>query len=85
MKIAGATGAGRWVDYCFNLYLEVGRPLPTGVVDELYTVLRKVEDVDRKALKAYVALLHEKQKDFGPTERFLTQRIEGLERLAALK
>jgi hypothetical protein len=85
VRIASATGKGSWVDYCIQMYSELKKPLPTAVVDELYTVLRKVSDIDRKALKAYVGLLRERQNRFGPAERFLMQRIEGLERLAALK
>ncbi len=85
VRIASATGKGSWVDYCIQMYSELEKPLPTAVVDELYTVLRKVSDIDRRALKAYVGVLHEGQSRFGPAERFLTQRIEGLERLAALK
>jgi len=85
VRIAGATGNGKWVDYCIDMYSKLEKPLPLAVVDELYTVLRKVDDIDRRALKDYVGVLHERQSRFGPAERFLTQRIEGLERLAALK
>jgi hypothetical protein len=85
VRIAAATGKGRWVDYCFEVFGMLERPLPTGVVDELYNVLRKVENVDRKLLSSYLDVLREKQQSFGPAERFLMQRIEGLERLAALK
>jgi hypothetical protein len=41
--------------------------------------------VDRETLRSYVAVLRERQQRFGPAERFLVQRIEGLERLAAAK
>lgn len=85
VRIASATGKGAWVDYCIQMYAELEKPLPTAVVDDLYNVLRKVSDLDRKALKSYVAVLQERQARFGPAERFLVQRIEGLERLAALK
>jgi hypothetical protein len=85
VRLAAATGKGRWVDYCFELFAMLEKPLPTGVVDELYTVLRKVDSVDRKNLRSYVAVLHAQQGRFGPAERFLVQRIEGLERLAAAK
>jgi hypothetical protein len=36
-------------------------------------------------LRAYLSDLREKQSSLGPAERFLLQRIEGLERLAALR
>jgi pSer/pThr/pTyr-binding forkhead associated (FHA) protein len=85
VRLASATGKGEWVDYCFELYGGLAKPLPAGVVDELYTVLRNVGGVDRAVLSGYVEILRENAHTFGPAERFLTQRIEGLERLAALK
>jgi hypothetical protein len=55
------------------------------VIDELYNAFRKVNAVDLARLRAYLAVLHQKQATFGPAERFLLQRIEGLERLAVLR
>jgi pSer/pThr/pTyr-binding forkhead associated (FHA) protein len=84
-KLATATGKASWIDYVVELYQGQGRPCPAPVVDELNSALRRVTGVDLVRLRAYVALLHERQSGFGPTERFLVQRIEGLERLAALR
>jgi hypothetical protein len=55
------------------------------VVDELYTAMRKVNGVDLVRLRGYLASLRAKQATLGPAERFLVQRIEGLERLAVLR
>lgn len=85
VRLADATGRPRWVDYAFDLYNALRRPLPADVVDQLYEVLRNVSGVNRGALHAYVQMLRASQPSFGPAERFLVQRIEGLERLAALK
>jgi predicted component of type VI protein secretion system len=84
-KLATATSKGGWVDYVIELYCLQERPCPAVVVDELNTAVRRVSAVDLGRLREYVALLHEKQSTFGPAERFLVQRIEGLERLAALR
>ena len=67
------------------LYTAVHRPFPAPLVDELHAVLRKTTAVDLAGLRAYVDLLREGSTAFGPADRFLVQRIEGLERLAALK
>ena len=83
VKLAGATGKGSWVDYAFDLYLLLERPLPGQVVDELYSVLRRTSGVNLGRLRAYVASLRAVRSRFGPADRFLTQRIEGLERLAS--
>jgi len=85
VRLADATGRAKWIDYAVELYHVLKRPLPAEVVDQLYDVLRKVSGVNRAALHAYVQLLRASQPNFGPAERFLVQRIEGLERLAALK
>lgn len=84
-RIAGATGKASWIDYVFELYSGLKRPLPAGIVDELYTVVRKVKSLDAKSLRAYLAVLRDAQSSFGPAERFVVQRIEGLERLIAAK
>ncbi len=83
VKLAGATGKGSWVDYAFNLFKVLKRPLPGEVVDELYSVLRRVSGVNLAGLRDYVAVLRGVRANFGPADRFLTQRIEGLERLAS--
>ncbi len=84
-RLAGASAKGNWVDYVFELYTLVKRPIPAPVVDELYNVVRKVKTLDLATLRAYLALLRGMASTFGPAERFLMQRIEGLERLGALK
>jgi len=83
VKLAQATGRARWVDYAFDLYRILQRPLPGPTVDQLYTVLRNVSGVSLLGLRDYVATLRAVQGRLGPTDRFLVQRIEGLERLAA--
>lgn len=85
VRLAEATTNGRWVNYVFELYGELHRPIPAAMVDELYTVVRKVKVVDLGVLRAYVATLQQRAASLGPAERFLVQRIEGLERLCALK
>ncbi|HMJ09898.1 MAG TPA: FHA domain-containing protein, partial [Polyangiaceae bacterium] len=85
VKLADATGKSRWVDYAVELYRALRRPLPAAAVDQLYTVLRSVSGINLQALREYVAVLRAGQRHFGPNERFVMQRIEGLERLAALK
>jgi hypothetical protein len=84
-KLATASGKGSWADYAIELYRLQGRPCTAAVVDELNTAFRKVNAIDLVRLREYLAVLHGKQATFGPAERFLLQRIEGLERLAALR
>ncbi len=84
-RLAGATAKGSWVDFVVDLYAAQVRPFPAPLVDELYTVLRKVGPINLGALRDYVEDLQNRSGAFGPAERFLLQRIEGLERLASVK
>jgi predicted component of type VI protein secretion system len=84
-KLATATGKGAWADYVVELYASQGRPAPAPVIDELYNAFRKVTSVDIAKLREYVEMLRAQLPKFGPADRFLFQRIEGLERLAGLR
>jgi predicted component of type VI protein secretion system len=85
VRLANATGRGSWVDYVITLYAAVRRPCPATIVDELHSVVRKTSAVDLSGLRAYVEMLRASAAGFGPADRFLVQRIEGLERLVASK
>jgi hypothetical protein len=84
-KLATATGKGTWADYVIELYLAQGRMCPAPVIDELYNALRKVSAIDLARLRDYVNQLRQRLPQYGPADRFLFQRLEGLERLAALR
>jgi len=79
LRIAGLSGNARWTDYLFDLYATLKRPCPVQVVDQLYTVMRKVRQPAPVALRGYLAVL--RGLELGPAERFLVGRLEGLERL----
>lgn len=79
VKLGSATGKARWIDYVFDLYSIGAQPCPAEVIDELYAGARRVKGIDVARLRAYVELLRAKVK--GPAERFLLNRLEGLEPL----
>lgn len=84
-RLATATGKGGWADYVIELYAAQQRPPPAVVIDELYNGMRRVSSVDVAQLRAFIEQLRLLLPSFGPAERFLFQRLEGLERLAALR
>jgi hypothetical protein len=79
VRIASATGRASWLDYTIDLYAKLGRVLPLAVVDQLYDVVRKARGMNVTALREYVASLE--AKELGPSERFVLQRLQGLERV----
>ncbi len=83
IKLAGALGRGEWIDFVLDLYSEKRLLLPQPVVDELYTLLRKVR-CDSSKLSYYLELLRQ-GSDQSPNAKFQISRIEGLEPLVGLK
>jgi pSer/pThr/pTyr-binding forkhead associated (FHA) protein len=84
-KLASATGKGFWIEYIFSLYSCMDQLVPGSVVDELYSGVRKVKSLDMTILRSYVESLRARSASLGPGERFVQQRLEGLERLGGLK
>jgi hypothetical protein len=85
VKLATSTSRGRWVDYVFDLHAALKRPCSAEVIDDLYTILRKVKQPSVGALRSYLDVLRAQASGFGPSERFLLSRLEGLERVASLR
>jgi len=84
-RLAGATGKASWSDYTFELHRRLRRVMPASVIDELYVGVRKLKNPELAAIRAYLETLREMASTLGPAERFLFQRVEGLERQMALK
>jgi len=84
-RLATSTGKGAWADYVIELYQSQGRMVPAPVIDELYNAFRRVSAIDLGRLRDYLDALREQLPQLGPADRFLFQRIEGLERLAAIR
>lgn len=79
VRLATATSNAEWADYVFTLYAGVARLCSADHIDQLYTVLRRVQKPTTHAVRAYLTVL--RGLDLAPAERFLVSRIEGLERL----
>jgi FHA domain-containing protein len=85
LKLAAATGKGEWFNYAVRLYHLLSRPLPAPLVDELYRLSRSVGPIDLELLRGYVEGLSASAERFGPAERFVLQRLQGLLRVASAK
>jgi hypothetical protein len=81
LRLAAVMGTGKWIDVVFRLHRLLRRTCSTAIVDELYTVFRKVKQPSLAEFREYLGVLHEIENGLGPAERFLVRRLEGLERL----
>lgn len=85
LKLSAATNKSNWLDFAVRLYRALAQPMPLPIVDEMYTLVGKVRGLDRALLRDYVDSLRLVADSLTPTERFVLQRLEGLERMAALQ
>lgn len=83
LRIAASTQSARWTDFLLRLYVAQKRLCPAAIVDELYTVLRHVQRPSPNVLRGYLDVL--RTLELGPAERFLLNRLEGLERLVSAR
>ena len=79
VRLARATSQGGWIDYVFRLFGELGRLPTTAIIDELHLAVRVAPGVNIPAFRRYVEAMRGLQQGFGPNERFLLRRLEGLE------
>lgn len=80
IRIAEETGSGDRVNFVFECFLEARRLLPVKIVDTLYKTIRKMR-VDVDLIRDYVSTMRNASTIMNPNERFLLQRVEGMEQL----
>ena len=83
IRIAEVSGKGGWVDYAFDTYAVLRRPLPAALIEKLYEVVRKASPLSANAFRQYLLALRSAEAEMGPADRFLMRRIEGLETIVA--
>jgi pSer/pThr/pTyr-binding forkhead associated (FHA) protein len=85
LRLAAATGKGEWINYVIELYAVEPKPLPGTIIDELLTAVRKVPKVDVNLLRLYLDALRSSADALSAGDRFLLQRLETFERVAAAR
>jgi hypothetical protein len=81
LRLADVTAKARWVDWVFQIHLTTSRLMSAETIDALYALVRKVKHPGGRAITDYVQAMQNKGDAFSPRERFLLQRLAGLERV----
>lgn len=79
LRLAEVNGAGEWLDYLFELFTALEQTMPADVVDALYRLIPDSHGMKIGCFRDYMELLGSVQERFGPKERFLVRRLQGLE------
>jgi hypothetical protein len=84
-RLASGTGKGSWGDYVVELYARAHALPPAPIVDELYVAARKMKGFDLARFRTYLDDCRARSGELSPTEKFVLQRLEGLERILATR
>lgn len=84
-RLASGTGKGSWGDYAIELYARAHALPPAPIVDELYVAARKMKGFDLSRFRTYLDDCRGRSSELSPTEKFVLQRLEGLERILATR
>lgn len=79
LKLAEA-GVRSRLDYVFQLYTALGRMMSADEVEHLYRVTTGSKYTNARNIRSYLDSLRPQAGSLGANERFLLQRLEGLER-----
>jgi hypothetical protein len=78
LRIAQVNHAGEWIDYVFQLFTLLERPLPAEIIEQLYRIIPESQGVKMTCYRAYLDVLTQLGERLGPQDRFLVRRIQGL-------
>ena len=83
IRLALVTGEAVWLNCALTLYLALDQMLPEDILVLMHEAVRKLPRIDLGTLRTYIARMSAAR--LSSHERFLLRRLEGLERVAALR
>ena len=78
LQLADGLHEKRWIDWVFRMHAATAQLMKAETIEALHDVVRKQEYNRRKYVRAYVQSVQNRAGDYGPSERFLVGRLDGL-------
>lgn len=85
LLLVEATLKPQWLDFLFQLYGATRRLMPAEAIDSLYRIVNSLRYANPIPIRAYLQELERTTTAFNATERFLFNRLQGLEQLISSK
>ncbi len=83
LKLAEGTKRTSWVDWAFELHTITGSLMTADEIERIHELVRKLRYREIATVRRYLDVIRARAGDLGPTEKFLLQRLEGVERMVA--
>lgn len=81
LKLAEGLSKAAWIDWIFELQAATRTILSSSDVEKLHSLVRRIHYDDPRTLRAYLATIRPTRDRMTAAERFVLQRLEGLERV----
>ncbi len=85
LLLVEATLKPQWLDFLFQLHGATRRLMPAEVIDSLYRIVNSLRYANPIPIRGYLQELKKTTTAFNATERFLFNRLQGLEQLISSK
>lgn len=83
LKLAQGLKKGEWLDFIFELHDAAEAVIDAETIPRMHDLVRKLRYTGGPAFRTYMANLRGRAANLKPNERFVLQRLEGLERVIA--
>lgn len=83
LRLAEGTKKNSWIDWVFEVHDAAGKLIGADEIEKLHEIVRKLRYPGGVAMRHYLEKMREKESEFGPSERFLLQRLEGIQRVVS--
>jgi hypothetical protein len=83
LRLAEGTKKSSWIDWVFEVHDATGRLLGADDIEKLHEIVRKLRYPGGPVMRRYLEKMHEKASELSPSERFLLQRLEGIQRVVS--
>lgn len=81
LRLAEGTRRQSWVDWVFEIHTATRAMISAQNIDRLHEIVRKIRYSNGSALRRYLEAMRTKEAELNPSDRFLLQRVAGLERV----
>lgn len=83
LRLAEGTKKHAWIDWVFDVHDATLTLIGGDEIEKLHEIVRKLRYPGGPIMRRYLDRMRERQADLGPSERFLLQRLEGIQRVVS--
>jgi len=78
LELARGLRDPKWIDWVFRMHMATGRLMDAPTIEMLHELVRSQEYKRRRYVRPYLQGVQERAAEYGPGERFLASRLDGL-------